>query len=374
MSKRRIVLTGGGTGGHFYPLMAIAESLRRTSGSDIGLYYMGPDRYDAGALQALNITFVKCPAGKQRRYKSFRNILDLFVVCWGSLVALVKLFIVYPDAIMSKGGYTSVPVILAAWFLRIPIVVHESDAVPGKANTLAGRFARNIAISYEESASFFKADKVALTGIPIRTSLLGGPNDQAGAALGLSPEIPSILFLGGSQGAKRINEQILKSLDELLPRFSVIHQTGSEHFDITTASASALITDQNLLSRYHPVPFLDAPTLNEAMHRADLIISRAGSGTIFEIAVHAKPSILIPIPESISHDQRKNAYAYARSGAAIVMEEQNVTESLLVAEINRIMENQALYQEMATAASRFAPRDAAEKITALLTTIAGEHW
>jgi UDP-N-acetylglucosamine--N-acetylmuramyl-(pentapeptide) pyrophosphoryl-undecaprenol N-acetylglucosamine transferase len=354
--------------------MAIAESLTKRTGGEWSLYYIGPDPYDQSALDRYKLTFVRTPAGKRRRYASLRNFLDIWKTFFGVFIAIFRLFVIYPDVIMSKGSYTSVPVTIAGWLLRIPIVVHESDAVPGSANKMASHFARYVAVSYPGTAEHFPTEKTAHTGIPIRTELLVGPAAGKGQELGFAPGLPVILILGGSQGAERINELILRTLDKLLLNFSVVHQTGKSHFDITTASARGLIPDQELLSHYHPVAFLEATALNEVMHTADLIISRAGSGTIFEISIHAKPAILIPIPEEISHDQRTNAYAYARRGAATVMEEHNLEAGLLAAEINRIMGDKGMYQSMQEAARTFAPRDAGEKLATTLIEIGEEHW
>ena len=159
----RIVLVGGGTGGHFYPLIAIAEAIRdrdQANGTATDLRYIGPKPYNQTTLDTLNISYIHCPAGKQRRYASIQNFFDKFVIMYGALVALMKLLLIYPDVIMSKGGYTSVPVILAAGFLRIPLVIHDSDAVPGKANKIATKIARYIAISYEDAAQFFHRKKL----------------------------------------------------------------------------------------------------------------------------------------------------------------------------------------------------------------------
>lgn len=181
------------------------------------------------------------------------------------------------------------------------------------------------------------------------------------------------MIIGGSQGAERINTLILDALDELLPKYTLIHQVGKDKYDTVVASAKALITDQNLAQHYRPVPTFDASTLGAAYNAADVVISRAGSTVIFEIALHAKPSIIIPIPEEISHDQRTNAYTYASTGAATVLEENNLTAGLLMAEIERIMGDQALYSQMATAAKTFAPADAAGKIATILVSIGEEH-
>lgn len=372
----RVVLVGGGTGGHFYPLIAIAEALvdtRVSSGLHPDLYYMGPNPYDADALLKLGIRFIQCPAGKQRRYASFLNFVDVFKIAFGLVVAACKLFWIYPDVIISKGGYTSVPVIFAASFLRIPIIVHESDSVVGRANAYGAKHARYVAVSYAETASLFPKEKVALTGVPIRHVLLSEPVEDPRKLLALQGDIPLILILGGSQGAERVNDLVLEALDELLPAFHVIHQTGTAHFDSVRTTATTLIKDEILLSRYHPAAFLTPDVLNLAYYAAAIVISRSGSGSIFEIGAHAKPSILIPIPEEISHDQRSNAYSYARAGAATVIEEGNLRDGLLMAEISRIMSDRSVYEGMSTAAQNFAPRDAARKIADIALDIISEH-
>ncbi len=372
-SRARIMLVGGGSGGHFYPLMSIARELLDTDPSP-DLYYMGPDPYNEAVLRAHSITFVPCVAGKQRRYKSILNFFDFFKVLWGSLVALVRLYVIYPDVIISKGSYTSVPIILAAAFLRIPIIVHESDTRPGRANALAARFARYVAISFEDAHPYFKNKNVTLTGIPMRRELIAPAQNDVRALLGIDANLPIILVLGGSQGAERINQLILDSLDELLTEYTIIHQTGKSDFDLTVLSARELISDDTLLARYRPMAFFDNPEVfNDVYHCASIIVSRAGSTSIYEIAAHGKPSILIPIPESISHDQRTNAYAYARTGAATVLEESNLTDSLLTSEIDRIMKNSETLTIMSQKALAFAPLNGARAVADMALAILSEH-
>lgn len=373
----RIVFVGGGTGGHFYPLIAIAESLieRAKTSREVlpELYYMGPEPYDAGALFAVGMTFVSCPAGKMRRYLSARNIVDMFVTVYGILVAIAKLYVIYPDAIMSKGGYTSIPVVIAGWFLQIPIIIHESDAVPGRANRLGARFARYIAIAYDDTAAHFPPEKTALVGIPVRQELLAPPPQQARQALGLVSQKPLLLILGGSQGAERVNDLIVATLGDLLPQFEIMHQAGPQHEQVIRETARALYPNKEELAHYHVHGFLDARTLHTAESEAWLIISRAGSGSIYEIALHGKPSILIPIPEDISHDQRTNAYAYARTGAAEVIEEKNLTSHLLASEITRMMNAPEIPEKMRAAALTFGARDAGARIAEALVSIGQSH-
>ena len=273
---------------------------------------------------------------------------------------------------MSKSGFTSVPVVLAAAFLRIPIIIHESDAVPGRANQLAKRFARYIAISYDDAAQYFPATKTALVGIPIRQSFFTEPVDPH-ALLGIPEDRPVIFVTGGSLGAQRINDLILESLDELLPHYTIIHQVGSDNVTAVEQAALARRLDTHLIDHYFIKGHLSAEEMSAAQNVATLIIGRAGSTTIFEIALKSKPSIIIPIPEDISHDQRTNAYAYARSGAASVIEEHNLTDGLLTAEIQRILRDDAVYQTMASAARQFTVPDAAAKLAHTITGIADEH-
>lgn len=376
----KVVFTGGGTGGHFYPLIAIAEAL-----NDIALekhllapklYYLAPVQFDEKALFANSIEYVYVPAGKLRRYTSFENVTDMFVTLYGIGVALSKLFNIYPDVVMSKGGYASVPIVIAAKILRIPIIIHESDAKPGRANLLAAKFATKIAISFESAASFFPANvqkKIARTGIPIRKALLRVETQGAAQYLNLDPEAPTILFLGGSQGAARINETILSILPDLVSFANVIHQTGTANFTTVSGVAKVVLEKSEHAERYHPVDYLSDISLQRVAAVATLVISRAGANSITEISLWKKPSIIIPIPESISHDQRSNAYGYAHTGAAIVIEEENLTPHLLRSEIHRILDDKETCDKMAAASVGFADPDAAKILANEILSIGISH-
>lgn len=370
------MLVGGGSGGHFYPLIATAEALRAREaeiGTNIDLYYIGPDVFDEAALGKQGVEYVYCPAGKVRRYLSILNITDMFKTIRGFFVALRKLFFIYPDVIFSKGSYTSVPVVLAARLLRIPLVIHESDVTPGRANKAAARYARYIGISYPETADYFPKEKTSLVGIPLRKSFYAEPNPKVLHDLELQPGDPYILFVTGSLGAERLNNFVLNALDELLPHYQVIHQAGKAHADTVSQTADMLIENEDLRRRYHVFGNLPGNEFHALQAFASLIISRAGSGTIHEIAFHQKPAILVPIPESISHDQRKNAFAYARTGGAIVMEERNLTENLLVAEIERILQDSDTQASMRRGAESFFIHHAAFALADTLIAIAKEH-
>jgi UDP-N-acetylglucosamine--N-acetylmuramyl-(pentapeptide) pyrophosphoryl-undecaprenol N-acetylglucosamine transferase len=376
----KIAFTGGGSGGHFYPIIAIAEAVqdlvREKHLIEPSLYYLAPKPFDEKALFENSIAYLYVPAGKVRRYASIQNITDIFKTFAGIITALLTLFRLYPDVVVSKGGYASVPTVLAAWMLGIPILIHESDAKPGRANLFAARFASKIAIAFDSAAAYFPESaqkKIARTGIPIRKALMRVEAEGARQYLSLESGVPTVFILGGSQGAVRINETVLSALPELVAFANVIHQTGQVNFkDVEAVSQVVLAKDANV-SRYHPIPYLDQVSMQRAASTADIVISRAGANSIAEIGLWKKPAILIPIPESISHDQSMNAEAYARTGAAIVLEEGNLTPHLFIAEIQRILRDPELARRMGEAAKGFTDPDAARVLASEVLAIAVSH-
>jgi UDP-N-acetylglucosamine--N-acetylmuramyl-(pentapeptide) pyrophosphoryl-undecaprenol N-acetylglucosamine transferase len=376
----KIVFTGGGTGGHFYPIIAIAEAVRTVTRErdliDPQLYFISTKPFDAEALFANNIAFIPCSAGKVRRYFSVMNIGDLFVTAWGVVRALGILFSIYPDVVFSKGGYASVPTVIAAHILRIPIVIHESDAKPGRANILASRYAYRIGVAFDSVSEYLppKARKnVARVGIPIRAALARPDIDGAKQLLGLDAGVPTVLIVGGSLGSKRINDMVIGDLVDLVGFANVIHQTGKDNFNDVQAESSVILEKNEHKNRYHLFPYLSADSLRQAASAADLIVSRAGSSTINEISFWKKPAILIPIPESVSHDQRTNAYAYAHTGAAVILEEENMTPHVLGSEIRRIISDPVLSKSMSEKGAAFTSHDAARVIAEELIAIGLSH-
>ncbi len=375
-----IVFTGGGSGGHFYPIIAIVEAVRDLVREkhlvEPKLYYLAPTSFDEKALFENGIIYVSTPAGKMRRYASFQNVTDFFITIFGTIFAVFTLFRLYPDVVMSKGGYGSVPTVLAARLLGIPVIIHESDAKPGRANLLAAHGAVRIAISFEGAAKYFPEkvqSKIARTGIPIRKALMRTETEGARQYLGLEQGVPTILILGGSQGAMNINEIVLSALPDLISFANIIHQTGQANLKNVQDIAQVVLTKNPHANRYHPVNYLNEISLQRSAGIADIVVSRAGSGSIAEIGLWKKPAILIPIPESVSHDQRTNAYAYAGTGAAIVLEEENLTPHLLVSEIKRITGDSALGKRMGASAEGFTDPDAAHILATELLAIALVH-
>lgn len=375
-----IVFTGGGTGGHFYPLIAIAEAVsdlvRERRLVEPKLYYLAPDPFDQKALFENGITYIRVPAGKVRRYSSLRNITDFFGTIAGVCSALVTLFRLYPDVVMSKGGYASVPTAFAAHLLGIPIIIHESDTKPGRANLLAARWALKIGVSFESAAKLFPEKfqaKIARTGTPVRKALAETNVEGARQFLELESGLPTLLILGGSQGAQKINDVVLSALPDLIAFANVIHQTGQAHFANVESVARVVLGESPRASRYHPINYLSQTALQRASAIADLVVSRAGANSIAEISLWKKPAILIPIPESISHDQRTNAYGYAHTGAAVVLEEENITPHLLVSEVRRILGDTELQKRMSASASGFTDPDAARVLANEILSVALSH-
>jgi len=373
----KILLTGGGSGGHFYPLIAVAEEINKIVKQEkllpVQLYYMSDSPHDAQSLLENNIEFVKISAGKARRYFSILNFFDVFKTISGTISAMIKVFNIYPDVIFSKGAYSSFPVLIAARFFKIPVIIHESDSYPGRTNLWAGKFAKRIAVSYPDAAKFFDSKKVAVTGNPIRKNISMAQNYEEGRSFfGLNESIPTILILGGSLGARTINDQILSIISRLVEKYYVIHQTGKANIQDVVGTAQVVLTDSKYKDRYKPFDYLDNLHMSMAAGASDLIVSRAGS-TIFEIASWGKPSIIIPITDSNGDHQRRNAYYYASFGGSMVIEESNLTPNILNGEIDRIMENQDILKKMREGAKGFIKTDASNLIANEIIKLGLQH-
>lgn len=372
----KIIFTGGGSGGHFYPIIAIAESIQKISKEKKLLtpemYFFAPTPYNQGILYDHNIKYKKVLAGKIRRYFSILNFLDLFKTAFGAFGAILDVFDIYPDVVFSKGGYGSFPAVLAARLLRIPVFIHESDSSPGRANKWAGKFAARVAVSFREAASYFKEEKVAYTGQPVLEERLTPITNSAFEFFGFDESLPVIFVIGGSQGAEIINNAILDILPDLVKNFQIIHQVGGANLTIMKESAAAILLENTNKNRYKPFGYLNGLEIRMAAGAASLIISRAGS-TIFEIASWAKPSIIIPITNSNDNHQIKNAFAYAKAGACSVLQEENLKPNILLAEIKRIIENKELSQKMEESARAFFKPGAADQIARELLGIVLSH-
>jgi len=333
----KIVFTGGGSGGHIFPIIAIVQELKKIyRGDDLQLYFIGPKgEIPFSYLTEEGIKVKKILAGKFRRYFNplsfLQNLIDIFFkVPIGIAQSFFYIFFLAPDLIFSKGGYGSLPVVLTGYLLGTPIIIHESDVVPGLVNRFLSKFAMEIFVSFPvEKIKYLPKEKMIFVGNPIRLDILGIDKKDGSNFFSIKSRKPVILILGGSQGSQRINEVIFDILNELLIDFEVIHQVGQNNFKEAEYFVEVII-DKKLRENYHYYSFLNIKELSLALNLADLVISRSGSGSISEIAAVGKPSILVPLPESAQNHQLENAYLYAQRGACIVIEENNLTPHFLL--------------------------------------------
>jgi UDP-N-acetylglucosamine--N-acetylmuramyl-(pentapeptide) pyrophosphoryl-undecaprenol N-acetylglucosamine transferase len=366
---KRVLLAGGGTGGHIYPLLAVAEQFKKDYSNDIELHYVGDPGVFASEFISRGIIVHKVMSGKIRRYFSLLNLIDIPKTLIGLLQSFFVVYWLMPDVLFSKGGPGSVAAVVAAWFHRVPVLIHESDAVPGLSNLLSAKFAKKIAVSFESASKYFIPPKLVRSGNPIRPGLLAQKMDTASAkeTLGFSSETPLVLVLGGSQGSQKMNQYVVEILKQLIPQTQILHQTGLQNFADVKKMAEVAFLDIDvkleIKNRYQPMAYLDGVTMARALSAADLVIARAGSGTIFEIATFAKPSILIPLPSAANDHQRENAYAYSSTGAGIVVEEANFSASIFASQIIKFVTNPDLMAKAGENALKFAKPEAAKILT-----------
>lgn len=363
----KILLTGGGSGGHIFPLIAVVREIRRFYPQEnLEFFYLGPkDNWAKLYLAQEGVRIKTIWAGKIRRYTGAKtileNIIDLFVkLPLGTLQAFFYLLVKNPYLVFSKGGYGSVPAGVSAKVLQIPIFLHESDATPGLSNRLLGRLALKIFTSFPRT-EYFKPQKMIEVGNPIRREILEGSVTRAQEVFELAGDRQTLLILGGSQGAQRINDLVLLILPELLKRFEVIHQCGEQNFD-EVRNETQIVVKEDGRKYYHLAAFLRETELREAYAAADLVIGRAGAGSIFELAALAKPSILIPLSESAQGHQTENAQRYGGTGACLVLEEKNITAHFFFKRLEDLMARPERLEEMSAAAKRFSRPQAAQEI------------
>ncbi len=360
----RILFTGGGSGGHFFPIIAIVRAIKDVAEEerilDTQFFYIGPETEGEDSLEKEGVVVSHISAGKIRKHATLYNIMDFFKMATGVLRAFWKLFILMPDVVFSKGGYGSFPTLFVSRIYRLPVIIHESDIIPGRVNQWSAKFASKIAVAFERTAEYFPKDKTAVTGNPVRKRLLGGNLNEAKEEFKAFSGKPVILVLGGSQGSQILNNTVLSILKEFLYKYEVIHQAGTKNFEDAMLQAKVILN--NKFDDYHLYPFLNEGEMRNSFLLADIVVSRAGAGAIFEIAAWGKPAILVPLKNAAQDHQRENAYEYGRAGAAVIIEEANLTPHLLLHEIDTILADKGRMEKMRAAAQRFARIDGTEVI------------
>ncbi len=372
----KIAFTGDSTSGQFYPIIAIAERVQEQA--EVRhlvrpqLFYIGENEYSPVQLFNNQIAFIKSASGAKSLRGTKISALQYLKSAFPIFKSFLKLFSLFPDVILTKGGLSTFPTLVAAKMLGIPVMIHETNSIPSESNLWAAHFAKRIGVAYKTSAALFPADKTAHVGQPIRKEIEHVLTEGAHEYLRLENDLPVILVLGGTEEGEIINDTIINSLTLLLDRYQIIHQTGKEQIQSMRDLAQVILKDNPYASRYHPFSYLDDLAIRMSAGSASLAISQAGS-VMFELARWRIPAIVIPVTSSTDDHQRKNAFAYARLGGAEVIEEANLSPHLLVSEIDRLMQNPKIREEMKAGTDIFTVENAAVTIANGLLDIALTH-
>jgi UDP-N-acetylglucosamine--N-acetylmuramyl-(pentapeptide) pyrophosphoryl-undecaprenol N-acetylglucosamine transferase len=360
----RLAITGGGTGGHVLPALAVVDELHRR-GALTDLIWIGSrDGVERQAAEDAAIRFVAIPTGKLRRYLSLRNLSDAARVPLGALAARRALASFRPDVVLSTGGFVSVPAVVAARGLA-PVLTHEQTAILGLANRINARFADVLAVSHVQTESLARRlhRRVVVTGNPIRVGLTAGDRLRGLQCLGFEDGIPVVYVTGGARGASPINQRIAALLPSLLDRAQIIHQTGplTANADANNLARLRETLPDPVRHRYKIVEFIGGE-LPDVYAAADLVVGRAGAGTIAELAYVGLPAILVPLPGARGDEQTRNARVLADAGAAVVIAQPEATPERLEREILALLDDSERREQMANAARTVARPDAAARL------------
>lgn len=325
----KIVLTGGGTAGHVSPNMALLPSLQK-SGWEVE--YIGSyDGIERQLISDIAIPYHGIASGKLRRYIDFQNFTDPLNVLKGVWEAFWLLRKIKPNVVFSKGGFVTVPVIVASWLNRVPVIIHESDLTPGLANKISMPLATKICVTFPETLKY--TPKAICTGLPIRQEILSGDPIAGMKLCGFDRSLPILLVIGGSTGSQRINQVVRACLDRLTPKFQIVHACGKGQSD------RELENHQN----YQQFEYLGAE-LADILAITDIVVSRAGANAIFEFLALQKPNLLIPLSKAASRgDQILNASSFVNMGYSAVLAEEELTQSSLLDSIDRLFTSKQKY-------------------------------
>jgi len=328
---KKIVFTGGGTAGHVIPNISIISELNK---EDFEIFYIGSKNgIEKELIQERNIPYYSIFSGKLRRYFSFENFTDIFKVIIGIIQSFFIIRKIKPDIIFSKGGFVTVPVIIGGFLNNVPIISHESDITPGLATKISSYFSNKVLTSFPETLKYFHRNKSIYVGNPIRKEIFEYKENNF---VKFNNNKPILLVIGGSLGSQFINQEIRKILNSLLEKFNIIHICGKNNIDVTL----------NDIENYKQFEYLDKE-MPIVLNISEIIVSRAGSNTIFEILALRKPNLLIPLSKKASRgDQILNAKSFEKAGFSIVIEEEKINSDILLKKIietynrrNELVEN-----------------------------------
>ena len=354
---KRIILTGGGTAGHVTPNIALLPRLKELN---YDIHYIGSyNGIEKELIEQFGIPYHGISTGKLRRYFSVQNFTDPFRVIKGLGEAKKLVKILHPDVIFSKGGFVSVPVVLAGKSRHVPTIIHESDMTPGLANKICIPCADRVCTNFPETLKHLPEHKGVLTGSPIRQELFRGSREKGLSFCGFTDDKPVILIIGGSLGAVRVNEAVRAILPQLLERFQIIHLCGKGKMDESLNGTKGYVQFEYIKEE-----------LRDLMAAADIMISRAGANAICEILALRKPNILIPLSAQASRgDQILNAASFEKQGYSIVIQEEELTNEKLLNAVNTAFDEK---ERFIKAMQRSQLNNSIEKIVELINVSAGK--
>ncbi len=367
----RVVIAGGGTGGHTSAGLAVAAALLARGSVDV--HWIGSrSGIEARRVPEAGVPFHPIPVGKLRRYWDWQNVPDLALRAPAGVARAWRVLRrLRPALLFATGGFVALPAALAARARAVPIVVHEQTTVPGLANRVAGRFAQRIALTFPLASDEFPPERVTLTGNPLRPELRGGSRESACHRFGLSPALPIVYVTGGAQGSHRINRTVGAALPQLLERCQLIHQCGdnAETGDHRWLEDRRRALPDPLRARYALVPYV-GQELRDVYAGAELVVGRSGAGTVNECAHLGRPAIYIPLPRTSGDEQTANARLMEAAGGGVLFPQVGLSAEALAATIERLLSDPAGLKTMGERARSLAVPDAADRIVKLIFEVA----
>jgi UDP-N-acetylglucosamine--N-acetylmuramyl-(pentapeptide) pyrophosphoryl-undecaprenol N-acetylglucosamine transferase len=368
-----ILLAGGGTGGHVYPGLAVAEAVRRHDPTARVLFVGSRMGMEASLVPAAGVPFVGLPVHPPRSRVPLRLAISAASVGLGLVQAFGVVARFRPDAVLATGGVVAVPPVIAGAAFNVPVVVLEGNAVPGRTNLLLARYGRVIAVAFDAAAARLPAGRTVVTGLPIRREVYTATREDGLASFGLDRSRKTVLIVGGSQGAVRLNAAVVEAVRRLASRrdLQVVHQIGRgwsgegrDHAPAAAASVSRLVGG----IRYLPMPYIQE--IGPAYACADLVVSRCGANALAEITANGRPAILVPYPFAADDHQTHNASALVAGGAAVLISDAQLTGELLANAMTDLLDTPGRLEAMAASARTQGRPDAADRVVALISRLA----
>ncbi len=357
----KIVISGGGTGGHIYPALALVREIQKETKNAEFLYIGTTNGLESKLVPREKIPFKAIHITGFKRKLSLDNLKTIFRFVKGTSDSKKLLKEFKPDIVIGTGGYVCGPVVYAAAKLKIPTIIHEQNSVPGLTNKFLSRYVNKIAVCFEDAKDYFPENKTVFTGNPRATEVVGKDGIQGRLSAGLSTTLPTVLIFGGSRGARPINEAVVKSLSDFAAKpYQILYITGDVHFENVKKEVELVGNPQNVIIK----PFIH--NMPEILAGIDLVVSRAGATTLAELTSLGIPSILIPSPYVTNNHQEKNARSLSDQGAAELLLEKDLNSKSLVKSIDQIMLDKEKLTDMKNKTKKMGVPDSAQRLFALM--------